>query len=391
MSEQSLHPEPPAPEPSSESPQTSSSIAGDPPGHTPSLEEAKRFLDALAPTGIVTFQTLPERKKKGRASGANTIAHSPKLPYLAKLNRAGAGVFVMVNKGDGQGRRLENVQSVRAVFVDLDGAELQPVLDAPIPPSITVESSPGRYHAYWLVRGMPMRDFKAAQQKLAAMFNGDKAVCDLPRIMRVPGFLHQKAETPYRSRLLRCEPELVWEWQDLAKGLGLPMSTYLPSQIPEGDRNTTLFKIAGAAAMTGSPKGTCLSDLLAINDERCIPPLPLTEVAEIVERAYRNPPMGSMQVPLALLSDERFLSLGHGEKLLLLLAYQRIANKPKDSEIPVLWKDFKQHFPRVNTFKDWRASLVACGLLLQTKEARRRFEGGKPDYNLYKLAVTAGI
>lgn len=391
MSEQLLHQEHSALEAPSDSPETPSGGAGPDSGDSPSLDEAKRFLDALAPKGIVTFQTLPERKKKGRASGPNTIAHSPKLPYLAKLNKAGAGVFVMVNTGSGKGRKTEDVLGVRAVFVDLDGAELQPVLDAHIPPSITVESSPGRYHAYWLVRGMPMRDFKTAQQKLAAMFNGDKAVCDLPRVMRVPGFLHQKAETPYRSRLIRCEPELVWEWQDLAKGLDLPISTYLPSQIPEGGRNKTLYDIAAAAAITGSPKGTCLHDLLTINDERCVPPLPLEEITGIVERAYRNPPKGSMKVPVALLSDERFISLRHGEKLLLLLAYQRIANKPKESEIPVLWKDFKQHISRQNTFKDWRTSLVRCGLLLQTKKARRRLEGGKPDYNLYKLAVTAGI
>lgn len=391
MSEQSLHPELPAPEIVSDEPETAPSIAGEPSGDTPSLEEAKRFLDALAPTGVVTFQTLPERKKKGRPDGPNTIAHSPKLPYLAKLNKAGAGVFVMVNKGDGNGRRLENIQAVRAVFVDLDKAELQPVLDAPIPPSITVESSPGKYHAYWLVRGMPMRDFKPAQQKLAAMFDGDKAVCDLPRIMRVPGFLHQKAEKPFRSRLLRCEPELVWEWKDLANGLGLPISTYLPTEIPEGERNTTLFNLAAANAMTGTPRGACLTDLLRINDERCIPPLPVKDVADIVDRAYRNPPRGAMKIPLALMSDERFLALETGPKLLLLLAYQKIANKPRDSEISMLWKDFQQHFPRVNTFKTHRTALARSELLLQTKEAKRKFEGGKADYNLYKLAVTGGI
>lgn len=391
MSEQTLHAKLPVPETPSDEPESTSSIAGEPSGDTPSLEEAKRFLDALAPTGVVTFQTLPERKKKGRAYGPNTINHSPKLPYLAKLNKAGAGVFVMVNVGNGKGRKTEDVLGIRAVFVDLDGAELQPVLDAPIPPSITVESSPGRYHAYWLVRGMPMRDFKAAQQKLAAMFNGDKAVCDLPRIMRVPGFLHQKAETPFRSRLLRCEPELVWEWKDLANGLDLPISTYLPTQIPEGERNTTLFKLAAANAMTGTPKGACLTDILRINDERCIPPLPVKDVAEIVDRAYRNPPNGAMKVPLALMSDDRFLALDVGPKLLLLLAYQRITNKPKDSEVAMLWKDFQQHFPRMNTFKAHRATLVRSELLLQTKVAKRKFEGGKPDYNLYKLAVTSGI
>ena len=133
----------------------------------------------------------------------------------------------MVNRGNGQDRKADSVSAVRAIFVDLDGAELQPTLEAPVPPSITIESSPGRYHAYWLVRDMPLKDFKPAQQALAAMFGGDKAVCDLPRLMRLPGFYHQKGATPFKSRLLSCEPELVWRWKDLASGLSLPSSMYL--------------------------------------------------------------------------------------------------------------------------------------------------------------------
>jgi hypothetical protein len=43
------------------------------------------------------------------------------------LNREGAGVFVTVNETDLKGRTAKNITSVRAVFVDLDGAPLEPV------------------------------------------------------------------------------------------------------------------------------------------------------------------------------------------------------------------------------------------------------------------------
>src|SRR3546814_17654275 len=68
---------------------------------------------------------------------------------------------------------------------------------------------------------MPLGDFKRAQQSLAALYGGDPAVCDLPRIMRLPGYTHAKGE-PFASRLLHCDPVKPWRWPALAEALGLP-------------------------------------------------------------------------------------------------------------------------------------------------------------------------
>lgn len=394
MSDVVTHSEPLAlTESESHSPATCSSSAG-PSADAPDLAEADRLLRALAPTGVLTFQSLPDRRENraGRRSlNPNSICHGSfanKSDFLRRLNEEGSGVFVMVNEGDGKGRSTENVKKVRAVFVDLDGADIQPVLDANPPPSITVESSPGRFHAYWLVRDMSVREFKSAQQKLAAMFDGDKAVNDLPRIMRIPGFLHQKSDVPFRSRLIRCEPELVWDWGVLAEGLGLPKIYCLPTEIPEGERHLRLLKAAGSAAVTGTSKAACLSDLLRLNEERCKPPLTQKEVTAIVEGAFKNPCKGELKIPLALFSDAQFLRLSSESKLLLILIYMRVVAKPADTEIAVLWKDFSQHFRRENSFKKYRRSLVEHGLLVQTKFARRKFPGGTADYNLYRIAIS---
>jgi len=56
-----------------------------------------------------------------------------------------------------------------------------------------VESSPRNYHDYWLVNDCPLEDFKPAQKNLAATYDADKSVNDLPSVMRLPGFPHQKA------------------------------------------------------------------------------------------------------------------------------------------------------------------------------------------------------
>ena len=65
---------------------------------------------------------------------------------------------------------------------------------------MVVSSSPDRWHAYWLISDCPLETFGPTQQRLAAMFNGDPSVSDLPRVMRLPGFYHLKGE-PFMSTI----------------------------------------------------------------------------------------------------------------------------------------------------------------------------------------------
>ena len=171
----------------------------------PDLEQARAFLRALDPAGVFTFQTLDDQAG-GRERDATLVRifHGTLDMYaatLTTLNTAGAGVFVMINKGDLRGRKAENVIAVRAFYVDLDGARLEPVLEAVPAPSIVVDSSPGRWHAYWLIDGHPLDDFSRVQREFIRNFDGDETVCDLPRVMRLPGFYHRKTDIPYLVRI----------------------------------------------------------------------------------------------------------------------------------------------------------------------------------------------
>lgn len=177
---------------------------------TPNLKEARRFLAMVAPTGPITFQTFSDRKPKGRDPLARVLHGTldEHTPELIQLNEAGAGVFFMVNEGDGiihKGKKTcrvtENVVAVRALFVDLDGAPLQPLIECPLPPKIIVESSPGHYHGYWPGIPCSLEAFAPSQVGLARRFGGDESVADLPRVLRLPGFLHQKGE-PFMTRLI---------------------------------------------------------------------------------------------------------------------------------------------------------------------------------------------
>ena len=171
----------------------------------PDYTVAATFLNTLG-KGVdneFTFQTFQDNKSDKKNKALNKILHGSlddHFEELSRLNQQGAGVFIMVNKGDGWGRKAENVIAVRAVFVDLDGSPLAPILEAKAPPHIITESSPGRYHAYWLVRDLPLDKFNKVQSALAKKFNGDPAVCDLPRVMRLPGFYWQKDSEPFLTK-----------------------------------------------------------------------------------------------------------------------------------------------------------------------------------------------
>jgi hypothetical protein len=90
---------------------------------------------------------------------------------------------------------------VRANFIDLDGSPLEPVMECAVSPSIVVASSPGRWHAYWLVDGEKLAQFKPTQEQLIQRFQADPTVKDLPRVMRLPGFFHRKS-APYRVNIV---------------------------------------------------------------------------------------------------------------------------------------------------------------------------------------------
>lgn len=174
----------------------------------PDLAQTTDFLDRLDPGCVFTFQTFDDSKERKSRSMARVLHGTIDQHHaaLTQLQQQGAGVFVMVNRGDGvihpgdkTCRTAKNVITVRSFFVDLDGSPIEPVLEA-LHPDIVVESSPGRWHGYWLTYDCPLTDFRTRQQQIAEKFAGDPKVIDLPRVMRLPGFFHQKA-APFMTHM----------------------------------------------------------------------------------------------------------------------------------------------------------------------------------------------
>jgi hypothetical protein len=178
--------------------------------------EAQRALGALG-AKKAHFQILDDDKSRGRPAKLFYGTLDEHVKSLETFNQQGAGVFFTPNQTSPGLRNTSSVTAVRALFVDLDGAPIEPVLAWELRPALVVESSRGRFHAYWRTDGsVPLEEFKPLQKKLAALFNGDAAVHDLPRVMRLPGSWHQKVSKdgkrsePFMTRIVGGSSDVEW-------------------------------------------------------------------------------------------------------------------------------------------------------------------------------------
>jgi RepB DNA-primase from phage plasmid len=171
-------------------------------------KDAERFLEILDDrTDQFTFQTFDDNngRKDGRLARIFHGTLDQHFPTLVNLNNHGAGVFVTINATNFQRQETECITEVRAYFADYDGVPLNNFKRLVLPPDIIVASSPERYHVYYLVEDAPLNKehFNRTQLGLATLFGSDPNVLGLPRVMRLPGFLHQKnPAVPFTVRIL---------------------------------------------------------------------------------------------------------------------------------------------------------------------------------------------
>lgn len=191
-------------------------------GSEVNLQAAQDFLAALG-YGTLTFQTFDDvRERKEKRSNLIHMLHGTLQDHAAQLqelNRQGAGIFVCINQTDGKGRRAKNIIRVRAVYADFDVQDTtrpDRLLADALPPSIVVESSPGKHHAYWLTNDIKLTEFQDLQKRIIGTWpdETDGSVNDLPRVLRLPGFLHRK-EQPQMVQVVFCDPARAYTAQQM--------------------------------------------------------------------------------------------------------------------------------------------------------------------------------
>jgi len=243
-----------------------------------------------------------------------------KAKSLAAKNKAGAGIFVAIQPhSKDKPRKAEFTTRIRTFLIDLDGAPLEPVLEtlkkAKLNPNMVVITSPGKFHIYLKVSGCPLNKYSAVQKALAAMFDGDSKVHDLPRVARVVGSWHKKDPgNPFKVKFRSVGNAEPYTFDQIVSGLSLDLNqvrgngtnrkngreanngskneaTPLASnEIPEGERNTTIFAIGRRLRALDIPEQEIKAAIVKTNEERCNPPLDDDEINIIFQSILKYSP-----------------------------------------------------------------------------------------------------
>jgi hypothetical protein len=189
------------------------------------------FLALLDPTATgYTFQTFDDQKERKRKDLARILTGTLEqhAPELMRLSAEGAGVFVTVNATDGKGRRLANIVRFRAIFqeADMTGAKVPP-----LEPHIVVESSPCKFHRYWLIDSATApkaSEWLAVMRRMVVDWDSDPNAKDAARVLRLPGFPHQKnPDSPHMVRVVVQSSRAPYRWDEITAVIPL-----LPLDLP---------------------------------------------------------------------------------------------------------------------------------------------------------------
>jgi hypothetical protein len=197
----------------------------------PALQQPVAFFQALdivdAKFGIATFDDRGNDPRLScrlfgdltsaiRLTGKKAGQRVNTVNFLTFMQGLGAGVFVTINKLDGRGAKAENVIGVRAFIADADDAAQlsglhQFTARTGLPPTLMAESGGlaigpdgaivPKLQAYWFVEGCPLDQFTPAQELLNSRTGCDPSIKDLARVLRLPGFFHQKRD-PRMTRIV---------------------------------------------------------------------------------------------------------------------------------------------------------------------------------------------
>jgi hypothetical protein len=231
-----------------------------------------------------------ERGGIPRETIKDAVFNFPKAAALAAewaLERAAEGreVYFCAHLLDKPRRIKENAASVIALWGDLDGA---PIPNGELKPTAVVESSPGRYHAYWrLTDAIPPETAERLNARLAHKIGADPSGFDLTQLLRVPETTNYKYEGRPLVRVLGVEGERAYSpaaLDELLPDLEEPEADYAPGDAEEPpvvltpealkvyrgerpklkedgtvDRSATLIKIARELYEAGANRQTVIT------------------------------------------------------------------------------------------------------------------------------------
>ena len=134
--------------------------------------------------------------QKGNAENISYPVGGVDFKRLQELNSQGYGIYVVVNGG---GHKDADVKHGKAIFYEHDELpkeeqkQLWRKLNLP-EPTIQIDTGGKSIHSYWVFdKPMAVANWKVLQTDLLEYSDGDRSIKNQSRVMRVPGFIHQKS------------------------------------------------------------------------------------------------------------------------------------------------------------------------------------------------------
>jgi len=186
-----------------------------------------------------------------RMDTAKGIASPDFQRWLRYHNAQGGDVYISVNalRPEARGRTLQDVQTIRHVYLDIDRdgpAVLNKVMTDPrIPrPNYVLNTSPGKYQILWKVQEFSLGQAERLQRVMANEFGADRTVVDAARVLRIPGFYNKKYPEPHQVTAQK-HSEQVYKPEDF--------------QLPEFDSDSFDRTRTSAIKATSEPRTGPLS------------------------------------------------------------------------------------------------------------------------------------
>lgn len=236
-----------------------------------------------------------------------SLADGAMLERLIHAHRDENVFFGVATRKDASKGTLANCAWLPALFVDIDykhtpEAEARQRLSSFACPPSAVVSSGGGLHVYWLLR-MPL-DLQAPTNcaiarsilgRLATSVGGDLAAAEPARVLRVPGTWNQKYTPPREVIIERLQPTHRYSLESFEAQIAPEAAALTSAQfkvletIPDGQRNTTLYKTARSLKAKGLTSKAITAAIHEENAAKCLPPLPTEEVDRISRHAWTQP------------------------------------------------------------------------------------------------------
>jgi hypothetical protein len=261
------------------------------------FESYQQFIHALyAPDDVIGIAFIDHKGDVQHAFVPTTKAETREyFDTLTKLNQkysiyAGMNPFKQELIGQTKGRTKENVAEVKRLYVDADENGQQAVdrilKSGKVPaPTAVLESSPGKFQLLWNTGSLTRETAEPLMRALADEFGTDKAVAEIARVLRIPGFRNLKYADAPAVKLVSIDPNANYdksafrvEFKPEEKPEAVKQERPL---IPHGQIHLFLVARAGKLRESGLTPEEIEPILLRMAHEECELPLDDNKIRQV--------------------------------------------------------------------------------------------------------------